>query len=293
MRLSKADRIFFLVDYIVLSVILIFILYPLIYIVSSSFSSTRAVVAGSVWLWPVEFNLAGYKAVFKNSQVWTGYLNSFIYTILGTSINLMMTVMAAYPLSRKDFWGRNAIMMYFTFTILFSGGLIPTFLLVKSLNLLDTRWAMVVPSAMGVWNVILTKTYFQNTIPDELHEAGELDGCSDIRFLLSIVLPLSGPILAVMTLFCAIGYWNAYFDALIYLTKANLYPLQIILRNILIQNQIDATMIADVDEIMAREGMKDLLKYSLIVVASAPVIVLYPFIQRYFVKGIMIGSIKG
>jgi len=293
MKLSREDRIFTVANYTFLSFILFIVLYPLIYILSSSFSSTRAVISGRVWLLPVEPSLAGYQAVFKNSQIWTGYTNSAIYTVLGTAINLLMTVMAAYPLSRKDFYGRSFIMALFTFTMMFSGGLIPTYLLVKNLKMLDTRWAMVIPNALGVWNMIITRTYFQTTIPNELSEAAELDGCSDIKFLILIVLPLSGPILAVITLFYAVGHWNSYFNALIYLNSAKLYPLQIILRNILILNQMEAEMITDVEEIVAREGLKDLLKYSLIVVASAPVLALYPFVQKYFVKGIMIGSIKG
>jgi multiple sugar transport system permease protein/putative aldouronate transport system permease protein len=179
--------------------------------------------------------------------------------------------------------------------MLFSGGLIPLYLLVKSLKMLDTRWAMIIPNALAVWNVIITRTYFQSTIPDELHEASEMDGCSDIRFIYSVVLPLSGPIIAVMTLFYAVGHWNSYFNALIYLSVPKLYPLQIILRNVLIQNQFNAEMISDMDieEIAAREGLADLLKFALIVVASVPVLSIYPFVQRYFIKGIMIGSIKG
>jgi putative aldouronate transport system permease protein len=294
-RLSSGDKIFIGAAYAMLSVALVVVLYPLIFVVSSSFSSTDAVVTGKVWLWPVEPSLAGYNAVFQNSQIGLGYLNSFIYMVLGTSVNIFMTLLAAYPLSRRDFYGRGVFMFIFTFTMLFSGGLIPRYLLVRSLGMLDTRWAMVLPAALAVWNVIITRTYFQQNIPNELVEAADMDGCSDVRFIYKVVVPLSGPIIAVMTLFYAIGHWNSYFNALIFLNERRLYPLQIVLRNILIQNQFDAEMIADLDveEIAVREGLADLLKFSLIVVASVPVLSLYPFVQRYFIKGIMIGSLKG
>lgn len=293
MRLSRGDRVFSAANYLVLSLILISVLYPMIYIVSSSFSSSLAVISGRVWLWPVEFGLKGYTAVFKNSQVMTGYLNSFIYMILGTAINLVMTILAAYPLSRRDFYGRNLFMGLFTFTMLFGGGLIATYLLIRDLNLLNTRWVMVLPNALGVWNMIVARTFFQTNIPDELVQASELDGCNDVETIWYVVLPLSKPIMAVMALFYAVGHWNAYFQALIYLNSQELYPLQIILRNILILQQIDMEMITDVEEIMAREGMKDLLQFSLIVVASAPVLILYPFVQKYFIRGLLLGSLKG
>jgi multiple sugar transport system permease protein/putative aldouronate transport system permease protein len=294
-RLSRGDRWFMAAVYTLLTLIMVAILYPLVFIVSSSFSSTRAIVAGEVWLWPVELNLEGYKAVFRNSQISTGYLNSFIYMILGTSINLFLTIIAAYPLSRKGLVGRGMFMFLFTFTMLFQGGLIPRYLMVRSLGMLDTRWAMVIPNALAVWNLIITRTFFQTSIPDELVEASEMDGCSDIRFVAQVVLPLSGPIIAVMTLFYAISHWNSFFNALIYINTPKLLPLQIILRNILIQNQMNAEMIGDTDvmEMAAREGMVDLLKYSLIIVASAPLLAIYPFVQKYFVKGVMIGAIKG
>lgn len=292
-QLSPGDRVFITINYLFLSLFFIIVLYPLIYILSSSFSSTDAVISGRVWLLPVEPTLLGYKAVFKNPQVMTGYANSGFYTIFGTMINVVMTVLAAYPLSRKDFYGRGMIMMLFTFTMLFSGGLIPTYLLTKNLGMIDTRWALLIPNAMAVLYVIIARTYFQTTIPDELYEAAELDGSSDIRFIVSIVLPLSSPILAVMALFYSVEHWNSYFDALIYLKTAGLYPLQIILRNILIQNEIQMNMMADIDAMMKFQGMADLLKYSLIVVASIPVLIIYPFVQKYFVKGIMIGSLKG
>ncbi|WP_274365907.1 carbohydrate ABC transporter permease [Paenibacillus thermotolerans] len=281
------------VVYVFLILSLIVVAYPLIYIVSSSFSSSSAVISGKVWLFPVEPTLRGYEAVFQNPQIVKGYGNSLFYTVFGTLLNVIMTITAAYPLSRKDFHGRNLITALFVFTMLFSGGLIPYYLTVKELGLLDTRWAMIVPGALSVWQVIIARTFFQTSIPTELTEAAHMDGCGDFKFLLRIVLPLSKPIIAVLVLMYAIGHWNAYFDALIFLKTADLYPLQIVLRNILILNSVDATMIKDVDELAERQGLKELLKYSLIVVASAPVLMLYPFVQQHFVKGLLIGSVKG
>jgi len=290
---TGSDRAFNIVNYIVLSLFFITVLYPCVYIVSASFSSTDAVISGRVWLWPVEPGLKGYKAVFENKAIGTGFFNSIYYTVAGTVINVVLTIMAAYPLSRHDFVGRNVIMFVFVFTILFSGGLIPTYLLVKELGLLNTRWAMILPTALSVFNMIITRTYFQTTIPREMLEAAQVDGCSDLKFLRSIVLPLSGPIIAVITLFYAVGHWNSYFNALLYLKDRDLYPLQLVLRSILIQNQIDPNMITSEEDLVARQGLADLLKYSLIVVAAVPVLIIYPFVQKHFVKGVMIGSIKG
>lgn len=292
-REPKGDRLFMFLIYLFLSVVLILVAVPLIYILSSSFSSPQAVVSGKVWLFPVDFTLEGYKAVFRNPQIGVGYLNSLFYTVVGTTINVTLTVMLAYPLAKKTLYGRHFFMVLLVVTMMFDGGLIPYYLVVKNLHLLDTRWAMILPGALGVFQVIVARTFFQTTIPDELAEAAELDGCSDIRFIYSIVLPLSKPIIAVMTLMYAVGHWNAYFDALIFLRKPDLFPLQIILRNILILNTVDASMMADVSQMQAQQGLKDLLKYSLIVVASAPVLIIYPFVQKHFVKGVMIGSLKG
>lgn len=292
-RESVGDRIFLGLIYIFLFCVLAVVIYPLIFILSSSFSSPQAVTSGRVWLWPVDFSLMGYKVIFSNPAILTGYMNSFIYTVLGVTINIVMTVAIAYPLSKLTFVGRNVIMMILVFTILFSGGLIPTYLTVKVVGILDTRWAMVLPGALAVFQVIVARTFFQSTIPKELGEAAELDGCSDIGFLWRVVLPLSKAILAVLILFYAVGNWNAYFDALIYLKSPELYPLQIILRNILILNSIDASSLVDANQMAARQGLRDLLKFSLIVVATVPILCIYPFVQKFFVQGIMIGSIKG
>ncbi|MFD0711556.1 carbohydrate ABC transporter permease [Paenibacillus sp. GCM10027626] len=290
---AYSDRLFIAGIYLFLTIVLLIVLIPLLYILSASFSSPQAVVTGKVTLWPIDFTLAGYKAVFNNPQIGTGFLNSLFYTIVGTIINVSLTIMLAYPLARKTFYGRNLIMIVLVLTMMFEGGLIPTYLVVKELGLIDTRLALLLPGALAVFQVIIARTFFQTTIPDELAEAAELDGCSDLRFISSIVLPLSKPIIAVMTLMYAVGHWNAYFDALIYLRSPDIFPLQIILRNILILNTVDASMVANVDQLMVQQGLKDLLKYSLIVVSSAPVLMIYPFVQRHFVKGVMIGSLKG
>lgn len=290
---SADDRLFTILNYIILFIFTITILYPLVYIVSASFSSSTAVISGRVWLYPVEPTLAGYEAVFKHRLIMSSFLNSVFYTVVGTTINVLFTLIAAYPLSRKDFMPRNSIMALFVFTMMFSGGLIPSYLVVKELGMIDTRWSLIIPGALGVMNMIIARTYFQTTIPDELLEAAQMDGCSDFTFVRKIVLPLSGPIIAVISLFYAVGHWNQYFNALLYLKHQELYPIQLVLRDILVQNEVDASMITDVADQAARDGLRELLKFSLIVVSTLPVLIIYPFIQRHFVKGMMIGSLKG
>jgi len=293
MRETNGDRLIQIAIYALLSLFAITVLYPLIFILSASISSAEAVMSGKVWLWPVDFSLEGYKAVFKHKLIGTSFVNSLFYTGAGTFISVVFTLMAAYPLSRKDFYIRNWIMALFVFTMLFSGGLIPSYLLVKNLGMLNTRWSLILPGAMGIWNVIIARTYFRVTLPDELLEAAQMDGCSDFKYIWRIVLRLSGPIIAVITLFYAVGHWNSFFNAMLYLKDRSLYPLQLVLREILVQNEVDSSMIADVEEAMAQEGLRELLKYSLIVVSTLPMLVLYPFIQKHFVKGMMIGSLKG
>lgn len=290
---SKGDRWFALMNALLLLTVTVIVLYPLLFIVSSSFSSSSAVIAGKVWLWPVDPTLEGYKAVFQYKKIWTGFANSLFYTTVGTIVNVALTVMAAYALSRKDLRGRQFIMLLFVFTMLFSAGLIPSYLVVKELGLLDTRLSMIIPSAVAAWNVIIARTFFQVTIPDELLEASQIDGCNDFGFFFRIVLPLSAPILAVLALFYATGHWNQYFQALIYLRSPERFPLQIILRDILIQNEVDASMMMDVSSMAKRDGLRQLLKYSLIVIASVPALIMYPFVQKHFVKGVMVGSLKG
>lgn len=289
---APVDRFFLIAIYILLAVGVVIVVLPLLYILASSFSSPAAVSGGRVYLWPVDFTLKGYQAVLSNPQIITGYANSLFYTVAGTVISTALTVAIAYPLSRKDLFGRNVIMTLLLFTMLFSGGLIPTYLVVQHLGMLNTRWAVILPQAIAVWQVIIARTYFRSAIPEDLAEAAELDGCSDLRFLWSVVIPLSKPMIAVVALMYAITQWNSFFDALIYLKDPDLFPLQLVLRNILIlQTQSGGVMDASVQ--MHRQQLANLLKYSLIVVASIPVLVIYPFVARYFTKGVLIGAIKG
>ncbi|OPG98233.1 sugar ABC transporter permease [Chryseobacterium mucoviscidosis] len=288
---SAADKTFLVTIYILLSIVALVVIYPLIFIVSSSISSPAAVTSGRVWLWPVDISFNGYKALFNTPEILIGYGNSIFYTVAGTLISVALTIMIAYPLSRKTFFGRNTLMLIITFTMIFSGGLIPTYMVVKQLHLIDTRWALLIPNAIWVWQVIIARSFFQSSIPGELLEASEIDGCSDMRFIWSVVLPLSKPIIAVLVLMYAVGQWNAYFDALIYLKSADLFPLQLILRSIIIQNNGSGAM--DVAKMVERQQLTELLKYSLIVVATLPVLVIYPFVQRHFVQGMLVGSVKG
>ena len=290
---SKFDRVFMFFNNSILVIITLAILLPLIFIVSASFSSSDAVIAGKVSLWPVDFSLQGYQTIFEHKKVWDGFANSIFYTLFGTIFNVFMTIIAAYPLSRQDLVGRRVITIAFIFTMLFSGGLIPTYMVVRDLGLLNTRWAMILPTGIGIFNLLITITFFRTTIPPELIEAARIDGASDFRTFLSIIIPLSRPIIAVLALFYAVNtHWNTYFTALIYLKDQELFPLQLVLREILIQNSIDASMLVDIEDLVVREGLRELLKYSLIVVASVPVMIIYPFVQRHFVKGMMIGSVK-
>lgn len=291
-RSSGLDRLFDTIVYAFLALAFFVTIYPLIIVLSSSFSSAAAVQGGQVWLYPIGLTIKGYQAVFRNSMVLTGYMNSIFYTAAGTVVNVVMTVMAAYPLSRKDFTPRRWATLLFAFTMFFSGGMIPSYIIVSRLRIMNTRWAMLLPGALSVYNMILTRTFFQSSLPDELLEAAQLDGCTDMTFIRRIVLPLSKPILAVIALYYAVGHWNAYFNAFMYLSNSSLFPLQIVLRSILLLNQVDSSTVS-MDVLYEREALKNLLKYSLIVVASVPVLMLYPFIQKYFIRGVMIGSIKG
>jgi multiple sugar transport system permease protein/putative aldouronate transport system permease protein len=289
----RQDKVFNVINYFVLTIFLLVVLYPLVFIISASISSPIAVSSGEVWLWPVDITWNGYQAVFEYRTIVTGFLNSLFYAGFGTIINVTLTMLAAYPLARRNLYGRNVLMFFFAFTLLFGGGLIPTYLVVKDLGLLDTRWALILPTAMGVWNMIITRTFYQVTIPDELHEAARIDGCDDFNFFWRVVVPLSKPIIAVNALLYAVAHWNQFFNALIYLTDQALFPLQLVLREIVIQNRIDPGAMVDASELARRQELRDLLKYCLIVIALIPPLIAYPFVQKHFVKGIMIGSLKG
>ncbi|MFB7813944.1 carbohydrate ABC transporter permease [Paenibacillus chitinolyticus] len=290
---STREKAFDWAVYALLTIVSLIVLYPLVFVLVASFSSPEAVMRGEVWLWPKDITWMGYTKIFQNNEILTGYLNTIVYTVVGTAINLILSVAAAYPLSRKDFAGRNAISALMVFTMFFSGGMVPTYLLVKNLGMLNTMWALVIPGAVSVYNIIIMRTFFQSSIPGEMQEAASIDGCSNLGILWKIVLPLSMPIIAVMILFYSVGHWNSYFSGLMYLTDRDKYPLQLFLREILIQGQMQE-MLGVGDDSHARNVMEgEAIKYAVVIVANLPVLMLYPFLQRYFVKGVMIGSVKG
>ncbi len=296
MKESMEDKIFHLVVMIFLSIILGLVLYPLLFILNASFSDPFMVTTGQVWLLPKGFTTDGYRRVFQNSDILMGYKNTIFYVLLGTSINLFVTLTCAFSLSRKDFIGRNFFMILFSFTMFFSGGLIPNYLVVKNLGMINTVWALVIPNAVGMWNVVISRTFFQTNIPMELQESASIDGSSITRMFISIVLPLSKPIIAVMLLFYAVGHWNSFFLALIYISDRSKYPLQLILREILILQEMKAEMMQTGDELddwLTQVNIVELIKYAVMIVSTIPVLLLYPLLQKYFVQGIMIGSLKG
>lgn len=289
---SRTDKVFGFVNGLLLIGILIIVLYPLVFVFSASISNPLVVSRGEMWIFPKEITFAGYQKVFQNKDILIGYGNTILYTAVGTAINIVMTIMAAYPLSRKNFAGKNAIMFLMVFTMFFSGGMIPSYLIVKKLHMLNTMWALIIPGAVAVWNIIIMRTFFKESVPNEVQEAAMMDGCSQIQTLVRIVLPLSMPILAVMMLFYSVDHWNAYFSALIYLTDRDKYPLQLVLREILIQNQMDK-MAGGSTSMSEQILFSQSIKYAVVIVANIPVFLLYPFLQRYFVKGMTIGAIKG
>ncbi len=289
-RDSHSDRLLYYLVGIILLLFTVIVLYPLIFILSCSFSDGAAVSTGRVVLWPVHPSLKGYEAVFSYSRVLIGYRNTLFYTVLGTLLNVFITLITAYPLAMPGFQFKKGYLMLFTFTMFFSGGLVPTYLLMSELKLVNTVWAMLLPGALSVYNMIVTRTFLQNTIPTELLEVSQIDGCSWFRYFISIVLPLSKAVIAVITLFYAVSHWNSYFKALIYLSDRSLHPLQLVLREALIENMIESL---DTNTENAKAALHELLKYALIVVATVPILCIYPFVQKYFMKGVMIGSIKG
>lgn len=272
--------------------IVLIVLIPLIFVLAASFSDPDLVIKGKVLLLPKGFTTKAYTMVFENEDIWRGFRNSCLYTIAGTLISVVLTILAAYPLSRKELPGRNLFMMLILFTMYFSGGMIPTYLLVKDLRMYNTVWSLLIPAAISTYNLIVAKTFFENSIPGELYESARLDGCGNIAMLHRIVLPLSKAILAVLVLYYAVGIWNAYFDALIYVRDTSLHPLQIVLRNILLLGQTEQMGTNDVG-MADKIKMAEAVKYSAIVVSSIPMLLIYPFVQKYFVKGVMIGAVKG
>lgn len=286
----RNSPLFDIVSSIIAVLIILITLYPLYFILIASISNPDLTNAGKVVLWPRGITFEGYRSLLTEPRVYTGYKNTFLYTFVGTIISVSLTMTSGYALAQKSFHGKKAINFLIMFTMIFSGGLVPTFLLVKNLNMLDTIWAIVLPSSVSVWNLIITRTFLEANIPRDLYEAAWLDGCDYARFFIFVVLPLSPVILAVITLFYAVNLWNGFFNALIYLYDDKLYPLQLYLREILIQNQ---QLSMDPDAVNDMRYRANLVKYSMIIVASAPVLAIYPFLQRFFVKGVMIGSVKG
>ena len=300
MRKTRSDRVFDICNSVLMLLIMFFMLYPLYFTVIASFSDPYEVSQGSITFLIKGFTTDAYKNVFKNSTIWTGYRNTLLYTLFGTLFNLFLTIPTAYVLSKKNLPGRNFFSWFFLFTMYFSGGMIPTYLTVRDLGLLNKPVTLVILGGMSIFNMIVSRVYFETSIPETIYEAARIDGCSEMRMFFRIALPLSAPIIAVMALFYGVAHWNDYFTALLYITKTDLYPLQIVLRNILIMNQnalsaIDIGSATD-DAVAAAiklANMAEAMKYALIFIASAPLLIAYPFVQKYFVKGIMIGSLKG
>ena len=279
---------------IITGIVLLLVAYPLYYVLIASFSNPYDVYAGKTFLLPSEFSFKGYEAVFADSNIFTGYMNSIKYTIIGTVFSVVMLYITAYPLAQKDLPGRKWLSLFFIITMYFGGGLVPTYLVVKQTGLINNMWALFLPGGVGVGNMIIVRNYFQNSIPKELIEASEIDGCSKLRTFLKIVIPLSKPIMAVMVVFCMVAYWNDWFTALIYLTGADKAPLPLVLRNVLIKSSASASQASTISGGYAElNKLTEMIKFSSIVVAAAPMLVVYPFVQKYFEKGFMAGAVKG
>lgn len=300
MKLSAGEKIFTIVNYTFLAAIFILTLYPLIYVVSASFSDPAAVAGGKMILWPIEPTLDGYKFVFKYKEIWTGYANTIFYTVVGTILNLVVTLPAAYALARKDMAGRGFIMTLFIITMYFSGGLIPNYLNMNEFGLVNTRTSMLMVGLVSTYNLIVARTFFANSIPWELQEAAYLDGASTFKLFMKVVLPLSSPIIVVLTLYYGIAHWNQYFNAMVYLRDRDLFPLQIILKEILTQSQLSAEALneggfspAEIAEMQRMSDTANRMKYCVIVLSAAPMLAIYPWLQKYFAKGVMVGSVKG
>lgn len=297
MKQSWDDRIFDIATNLLLIFFVIIVLYPVYFVLVASFTDPVIVNRGELLLYPVKFTLEGYKKVFENSRVWTGYLNTIIYTAGSVVVGVSIVMMASYALSRKDLVGRGIIMKILVFTMYFSGGMIPLFLVVKRLGLLNTRWVIILLGSVSIYNIIVARSFLIANIPDELLDAAKIDGCGNGNFFFKVVLPLSKAVIAVIVMYIAVGQWNSYFNAMIYLSDSDKHPLQMFLREtLLIMSSLanfDASAAMDPEYIEQLKKMAQVLKYSLIVVSTAPIMCIYPFIQKYFVKGVMIGSVKG
>ncbi|MEK4521544.1 carbohydrate ABC transporter permease [Psychrobacillus sp. FSL W7-1457] len=293
-KVSLSDKGFDVLNKIFLTFIVILIVYPLVFVISASISDPLAVSSGKMWLWPVDITFEGYRKILQNDSIWLGYRNTILYTAVGTLLHLFVLLPCAYALSRKELMGSKYILWFVLFTMMFSGGLIPTYLVIKNLGMLDTIWAIVIPGVVGAWSILVARTFFQSSIPDQLVEAAKIDGASDFYMFIKIVLPLSLPIIAVMALFHAVGLWNQYFNALIYLSDRDKYPLQLILREILVVNQaqLGEGSGEQTESLIQQVRTGGLIKYAVIIISSLPLLIVYPFLQRFFVQGVLIGSIK-
>lgn len=297
MKRCKEDLIFDIVIFIILTVVLVIVAYPLYWVIISSVSDPAAVSGGDVLWKPIGFTLKGYQEVFNNSAVMRGFANSIFYTVVGVGVNLIVTLPTAYALSRDRFGGKKIVTIFYMITMFFGGGLIPTYLVVRNLNMLNHVWALVLPGCLSVYNMIVARTFFKSNISEELYEAAEIDGCTQAQFFFKIAIPLSSAIIAILVLYYGVGHWNAYFSSLVYISDQDKYPLQLVLRNILITNQTALSQTATTEAARAalreKQQIIDVMKYSLIIISSIPVLILYPFIQKHFVKGVMVGSLKG
>lgn len=294
-KMSRDDLIYEIITKMFLVVVMIVIIYPVYFVLVASFSDPIYVNSGEMLFWPKGFTLLGYQRVFKDSRIWIGYRNTIMYTVLGTILGVAATMLAAYSLSRKDLPGRKIIMFLFIFTMYFSGGMIPYYLVVKGLGLVNSRTLMILSGAVSVYNIIIARSFLEANIPEELKDAANIDGCGNARFFAQIVVPLSKAVIAVIALYLAVSYWNSYFNAMIFLTDTDKYPLQLYLRQILLTVSESASMDSSLDPqaLIQLQQMGQVIKYGVIVVATVPIICVYPFIQKYFVKGVMIGSVKG
>lgn len=295
-KFSLSDKAFDRLNFLFVLLITLIIIYPLIFVISASISDPHAVNTGKMWLWPVDVTFEGFQRVFQNDAIWTGYKNTILYTAIGVVIHLFVLLPASYALSRKELMGKKFWLWFILFTMLFNGGLIPTYLVVRNLQMLDTMWAIVIPGVVGAWSILVARTFFQQTIPDQLVEAAKIDGASDIYLFFKVVLPLSMPIIAVMALFHGVALWNQYFNALIYLRSEDKFPLQLILRQILILNEVSAdsasSAAGSAQSFADQIKTASLVKYAVIIVSALPLLIVYPFLQRFFVKGVLIGSVK-
>ena len=289
-KMSMGDRMFYIINGFLLFLLALIILYPLYFIVIAAISDPDAVLGGEVILYPVRITMEGFAKIMERGDVWRGYLNTIIYTAITVVLSLIVTIPAGWALSRKDLPGKKAFMIYFIIPMFFGGGLIPFYNVMSSLHLVNTMWAVILPSILSVWNLFMTKTFFESSIPSSLIEAATIDGAGSFRIFGSIVLPLSKAIIAVMALYYAVGQWNSYFNAMIFLQDETLYPLQLVLKEILIASE--STTGGSGETILQQYRLANQLKYVSVIVSSVPVLCLYPFVQKYFAQGVMIGSLK-